>query len=341
MLVGGDVSALERLEQAGAVYEDSGRPGDGLAILRARGANTFRLRIFVNPNDSDVQVNDLAYTIRMAARVKASGARLLLDFHYSDTWADPGHQLTPVAWAGLSFDSLESEVERYSADVIRQLDQAGSRPDVVQIGNEVESGMLWPLGRVGGSFDTPSQWEQFTRLLKAGIRGVRGGVPAGDSVRVMIHVSTGGNADATRWFFDHLAAAGVSYDLIGLSYYPWWHGSMAGLVTNLRSTSLRYGTDVMVVETAYPWRSGDWEGMVTDASAMVWPASRAGQASFLRALLAAVSSTPGGHGAGVLWWYPEAVAVPGVYVWANGSLGLFDSAGAVLPAAAELGPYAN
>ncbi len=111
---GADISALERIEQAGGVFRDSGRVEDAITILRAHGTNTFRLRIFVNPNDSDVQVNNLAYTLRMAARIKASGAKLLLDFHYSDTWADPGHQATPAIWVGLTFDSLARRVETYT-----------------------------------------------------------------------------------------------------------------------------------------------------------------------------------------------------------------------------------
>ena len=144
-LRGADVSALARIEQGGGVFRDSGRAGDALAILRSRGANLFRLRLFVSPNDSDVQVNDLAYTAAMAGRVKAAGAKLLLDIHYSDTWADPGHQTTPAAWSSLGFDSLEAEVERYTDSVVGVLKQAGALPDIVQVGNEIDGGMLWPL----------------------------------------------------------------------------------------------------------------------------------------------------------------------------------------------------
>ena len=336
MFLGGDISALERIEQAGGVFSD-GPPGDAIAILRARGANGFRLRLFVSPNDSDVQVNDLPYTLRMAARVKAAGAKLLLDFHYSDTWADPGHQTTPAAWAGLALDSLEQQVETYSAAVMTALKQAGTLPDIVQIGNEIDGGMLWPLGRVGGAYDTPAQWDQFTRLLKAGIRGVRSALGPGDSVRIMLQYSQGASTGGTQWFVDHVNAAGVPYDLLGLSYYPWWHGTLAALRANLRATAQRYGVDVMVVETAYPWRAGGWEGFATDTTAMTWSVSPQGQAAFARDVLDAVATTPGGHGVGVVWWYPEAIAVPGLFVWGGGSLALFDSNGRVLPAAAALG----
>jgi arabinogalactan endo-1,4-beta-galactosidase len=338
IFLGADVSALERIEQAGGVFRDAGRSGDAIAILRAHGSALFRLRLFVDPDHQDVVVNDLAYTVRMALRVKAAGARLLLDLHYSDTWADPGHQTTPAAWATLPFDSLERKVESYSADVIAQLRQAGAPPDIVQIGNEIDGGMLWPLGQLyvpGG--DTLTEWDHLTRLLKAGIRGVRGALAPGDSLRIMLHYSQGGSSGGTQWFFDHMAAYGVPYDLIGLSYYPWWHGTLAELQANLRATALRYGRDVTVVETSYPWRAGGWEGMATNLAAMTWPVSPQGQAQFLRDLLDAVAAVPNGHGAGVVWWYPEAIQVSGLFVWGGGSLALFDAAGDLLPAAAEFG----
>lgn len=332
---GADISALERIEQAGGVFRDSGAAGDAIGILRARGSNLFRLRVFVNPSGAEVEVNDLEYTVRMAARVAASGAGLLLDLHYSDTWADPGHQLTPAAWDALGLDSLEAEVERYTADVMARLRQVGVVPEIVQVGNEVDDGMLWPLGRISTAPDTVIGWQQFTRLLKAGIRGVRAGLLPGDSVRVLLHYSQGGSVGGTRWFFDHIEAYGVPYDLIGLSYYPWWHGSLAGLQANLQATAGRYGRDIMVVETAYPWRIGGWEGMAPDRAAMTWAISRQGQAKFLRSVLNAVSAIPGGRGAGVVWWYPESIQVSGLFAWGGGSLALFEPDGNLLPAALE------
>ncbi len=337
MFRGADISALERIEHAGGQFRDGGRVGDAVAILRTHGANGFRLRLFVNPNDSDVQVNDLPYTLRMAARLKAAGAMFLLDFHYSDTWADPGHQAIPAAWAVLSLDSLERRVETYSADVVMQLKQANALPNIVQVGNEIDGGFLWPLGRVGGSYDTPDQWDHFTALLKAAIRGVRSALSPTDSVRIMLHYSQGGSTSGTQWFVDHLNARGVPYDLLGFSYYPWWHGTLAELRANLQATALRYGVDVMVVETAYPWRAGGWEGFVTNTAALTWPVTPAGQAQFVTDVRDAVGTLPDGHGAGVVWWYPEAIPVSGLFVFAGGSLALFDSTGNVLPAASAFG----
>lgn len=336
-LRGADVSALERVEQAGGVFRD-GQPGDAIAILRAHGSNLFRLRLFVDPNHDEVQVNDLDYTVRMSKRVKSSGAQLLLDLHYSDTWADPGHQAVPAAWAALDFDALEQRVETWSRDVMTRLKQEGVLPDIVQVGNEIDGGILWPLGRVGGGDDTPAQWDRLARLLKAGIRGLRAPLGPGESVRVLLHYSGGGDQAGTRWFFDHIGQYGVPYDLIGLSYYPWWHGGITDLRANLTAAAQRYARDVMVVETSYPWRAGGWETMASDRTAMTWAESPTGQAEFLGDVLAAVAAVPDGRGAGVIWWYPESIPVNGLFIWAGGSLALFDGGGNLLPAASRLSP---
>ncbi len=334
---GADVSALAAFEGAGAHYRD-GTIAGALPALHARGSTLFRLRLFVAPLGTGIEVNDLPYTIALAQRIKATGAGLLLDIHYSDTWADPAHQAIPAAWAGLTLDSLEQVVEAYTTAVLRAMDSAGVRPDIVQVGNEIDSGFLWPLGHVGGSDDTPAQWAQFGRLLAAGIRGVRAATPPGDTIRVLLHYSGGGNPPGIDWFFGHVAQLELDYDLIGLSWYPWWHGSLSALRAGLATAANHYGRDVMVVETAYPWRHGAWEQMIVDSSALAWPMTRAGQARFLADLVAAVRATPGGRGAGVLWWHPEAIPAPGLFVWGDGALALFDSTGALLPAARAFAP---
>ena len=327
---GADISSLKRIEQAGGVFRANGRTQDAIAIMRAAGASVFRLRLFVNPNDSDVVVNDLTYTTALAVRVKASGAKLLLDIHYSDTWADPGHQATPAVWAGLSIDSLLPRVRAYTANVIATLKAAGARPDIVQIGNEVDAGMLWPQGQLTGSSDSTAEWSRFTSLLKAAIQGVHDSLGPTDTVRIMLHYSQGGNTGGTQWFFDHMVSLGVGFDMIGLSYYPWWHGTLAALADNLVTTGARYGKAIMVVETAYPWRSGGWESMAPDVQAMTWAISPDGQRQFLDDVAATVAASP--RGAGVLWWYPESIQVPGIFAWGGGSLALFDAGGNALPA---------
>ena len=339
LLLGGDISALARIEDWGGEFRDAQtRPADAIELMREAGANTFRLRIFVDPDGSDVLVNDLAYTIALAQRVKATGATLLLDFHYSDTWADPSKQFTPAAWDTLDFDVLEAQVETYSADVIAAMKAAGVLPDIVQIGNEIDGGLLWPLGKIGWEgYTDPINYERFGRLLKAGIRGIDSALDAGDDVRIMLHYSNGASVSGTQWFFDHVAAQGVEYDMIGLSWYVFWHGPLSALRANLHATAERYGKPIMVVETTYPWRD-DWTpGSGAQVGWNAWEQTPEGQAEFLRDLIDTVAEVPDDLGAGVLWWYPEAIQVPGRFVWGGGALALFTSAGRLLPAGEVFG----
>lgn len=333
LLLGGDISALARVELGGSTFRDGDSISGAIAALRAHGSNTFRLRLFVQPNGEEVQVNDLAYTIALAQRIRASGATLLLDFHYSDTWADPAHQTTPAAWSALDIDALEDTVEAYTARVLDSMRAAGALPRMVQIGNEIDGGLLWPLGRIGAAgFNDAAAFTRFGRLLKAGVRGVRSATTAADSVRVLIHYSQSGSASGTQWFFDAVQAQGVEYDVIGLSYYPWWHGALSSLRTTLQMIGTRYTKDVMIVEVAYPWKTG-WDPGGSNAAAMVWPLTTTGQRAFLLDVIATLRETPGQRGLGVIWWYPEAVLTPGLFVWGGGTLGLFDATGQILPAA--------
>ena len=332
LLVGGDISALARLEQGGAVFRDGDAPKDAIAAMMAHGSNAFRLRLFVSPDGSEVQVNDLPYTIALAKRIRAAGATLMLDIHYSDTWADPQHQITPAAWQALDIDGLETRVEEYTVEVITAMKSAGVLPVIIGVGNEIDGGLLWPLGHlVRGASDSLAQQERLGRLLRAGVRGVRRATAPADSVRVMIHYSQGATAARARWFFDIITAQRVPFDIIGISYYPSWHGTLSSLRESLRETSAWYGKDIMVVETAYPWRAG-WTPEGTSPEAMNWPLTIAGQAAFLRDVVDAVAAVPDGRGTGVFWWYPEAIRVPGLPIWGNGALALFDDAGRILPA---------
>jgi arabinogalactan endo-1,4-beta-galactosidase len=323
LLYGGDISMLPRLEELGAVYRDNGKPQDAIAIMISHGCNCFRLRLFVNPSMNDEVVQDLGYTVKLAQRIKRAGAAFLLDIHYSDTWADPGHQSKPAAWRDLDFPDLEARVESYTAGVIETLKQAGCLPDIVQVGNEVTAGFLWPDGSITAG---EGGWDRFTRLLKAAIRGARQPLCAEDAMSVMVHVDTGGSAARTVWFFRSIEKRGVDYDMIGLSYYPWWHGSLSDLKDNLGRTAEAFGKDIVVVETAYPWRED------TERKNMSWPQTPEGQRQFLEDVIQAVRSTPQGLGKGVLWWYPEAVPVEGLRVWKGGRAALFDAQGEALPA---------
>jgi arabinogalactan endo-1,4-beta-galactosidase len=328
-LIGGDISALARLERQGAQYSDGGVPGDAIAIMRHHGCNCFRLRLFVDPDDTGVVVNDLAYTARLAKRVKDSGARLLLNFHYSDTWADPAHQSKPKAWAHLELEGLVDAVRRHTTDAILRLIDAGAAPDIVQVGNEITPGMLWPDGKLYDAGDPDEQWGKFAALLRAGATAVRAASPAS---RVALHIDKGASRGATKWFFDRIAEHGVDYDIIALSYYPWWHGSLDDVRDNLLHTARDFAKDILLVETAYPHVPTDFRGSEGWRDHMRWATTPDGQRDFLTELVQAVADTPDGRGLGVLWWYPESVLVPDMHIWYGGHNALFDAEGEVLPA---------
>jgi arabinogalactan endo-1,4-beta-galactosidase len=314
---------VPRFEELGAVYSDRGKADDAIRIMMNHGCNAFRLRLFANPTMEEAVIQDLPYTVKLARRIKQMGASLLLDIHYSDTWADPGRQDKPRAWEGLGPSELEAQVESYTAGVMMTMKDAGCLPDIVQVGNEITSGFLWPDGNISARDD---RWGRFAALLGAAARGVRRPLASGDTVQVMIHVDAGGNAATTSWFLRNIEDREVEYDLIGLSYYPWWHGGIGGLRENLRKTAEAFGKGILVVETAYPWRPD------SAGESMVWPQTPHGQREFLDDVIRAVRSAPRGLGKGVFWWYPEAIPVRGLEVWKGGSAALFDAQGRALPA---------
>jgi arabinogalactan endo-1,4-beta-galactosidase len=294
--IGADVSFLARCEQDGLIFKEDGRPRDLLVMLREHRYNWVRLRVFHDPSMSaDRLPNDLAYTLALAKRAKALGLHLLLDLHYSDTWADPGRQTTPAAWSHLKHKQLALQVSRYTRDVIAAFAQAGLMPEMVQVGNEITQGMLWPDGKL------PDNWDNLADLLKAGISGVEAGRGSFPKPRIMIHIERSGDYDAAVWFFDSLIAHHVPFDVMGLSYYPFWHGSLAKFRNNLHDLALRYGHPIVVVETAYNWTPGSLAGKKSD-----FPESPEGQRDFLMAVDSAVRAIPNGLGEGVFWWEPAA-----------------------------------
>ena len=348
--LGADISALATIEQRGGVYLDGDQPGDAIAIFLKHGWTCFRLRIWVDPTNG---VNGLDYTTKLAKRIKDAGGTFMLDFHYSDWWADPQKQNKPAAWAGLDFDALVKESGAYTASVVKTLKDAGATPDFVQVGNEITGGMLWPDGQVKvplstvkvfegevkvmsppEPYDDAKQWDHLVRLLKADINGVRSVTTPEDRVRIIIHIDCGGDWPVTRWYFDHLADAGVDYDVVGQSYYPHWHGSLENVRDNLRQTIRRYGKDVMIVETGYPSR--DTGLSPAAAKYMVWPETPAGQKQFLADLIRTVKES---GGIGVNYWHPEATYIPGnTNRWRGPDANsLFDAEGHPLPAMNVLG----
>jgi arabinogalactan endo-1,4-beta-galactosidase len=352
--LGADISTLSAVERNGGVYMDGDKPGDALALFMKNGWTCFRLRIWVNPTNG---VNDLDYTTQLAKRIKAAGGTFMLDFHYSDWWADPQKQNKPAAWANLDFDALVRQTESYTADVISALKKAGATPDFVQVGNEITGGFLWPDAQVqvppskvkvfSGEvrvitppqpYDDAKQWNHLIRVLKAATAGVRSATVPEDHVRIIVHIDCGGDWPVTQWYFDHLVKAGVDFDVIGQSYYPNWHGTIENLRENLRQTVRHYHKDVMVVETAYPSR--ETHPSPAAARNMIWPQTPEGQKQFLADVIQAVRAAPGGHGIGVNYWHPEATYFPhrpaGWFSRPDPN-SLFDAKGRPLPALNVLG----
>lgn len=242
-MIGADISWIPEMEAEGRRFFDNGVEKDGIILLRDRGFNYIRLRIFVNPENEDgyspgVGFCGLPHTLEMAQRVKEAGMGILLDFHYSDYWADPQKQFKPKAWEGLDFDTLQDSVSTYTTRVMQALHDQGTPPDMVQVGNEINHGMIWPDGHIGNP-------DQLAKLLIAGIDGVEAVDP---EVPIMVHVALGGqNKEATFWY-DNMIARGVRFDIIGLSYYPRWHGTLDDLKFNLNDLLQRYNKPLNVVE---------------------------------------------------------------------------------------------
>jgi len=304
---GADVSSLNKSEDLGGIYRTEwGRKRDALHILGSEGVNWARLRVWVDPADGYHDKDEL---LQMAKRVKRSGMQLLVDLHYSDTWADPGHQTKPAAWESYTFDELKQAVYDYTYDVCYSLKKQRTVPAMVQIGNELNSGMLWPDGH---TWD-PENFDQLAQLLTAGYDAVKACSPR---TKVMLHLANGGDNGLYRWWFDEITARGVQFDVIGVSFYSYWHGSLADLQYNLNDITAHYDKDVVVVETAYPFTLADddgWENIIDLESELTagYPATPEGQAAMLRDVMSIVRAVPNGRGLGVMYWDATWTGVPG------------------------------
>jgi len=358
---GADLTSLPEVERCGGVFRDGGKPEDAVGILKRYGINWARLRLWNDPfnekgEDYGAGVCDLPTVLALARRMKNAGLKWLLDFHYSDFWADPGKQTVPKAWRSLDETGLERAVYRYTRDVLCACRASGVTPDMVQVGNELTNGLLWPTGK------TP-HWETICRYLSAGVRAVREESP---EAQVMIHLDNGGNNGLYREWFDHYFRLGGDCDIIGLSYYPFWHGEMASLSANMNDISSRYGKDIVVVETSMGFTMdcyAEWEGLAAadrkgaaTRPALVekidYPMTPQGQADYTADLLEAIRKVPEGRGRGFFWWEPAWIPVkgsgwakrpgweyvretgPGGNEWANQAL--FDFDGNALPALAVI-----
>lgn len=293
---GADVSWVSEMEAAGKkFYNNSGAEQDLFLLLKNLGMNTVRLRVWVNPSNGWNNTTDL---IAKATRAKNQGMRILIDFHYSDTWADPGHQTKPAAWAVQDINALKTSVANHTSTVLVSLKNAGITPEWVQVGNEVNDGLLWPEGKASTNMNN------FAQLINAGYDAVKSVFP---SVKVIVHLSNGWDNSLYRWLFDGLKNNGGKWDVIGMSLYPSptdWSTLNAQCLTNMNDMVSRYSKEIMVVEVGMSWD----QPSATNA--------------FLADLIMKVKSISGNKGLGVIYWEPESYGN-----WQGYTLGAFDNSG--------------
>ncbi|MHA6785933.1 glycoside hydrolase family 53 protein [Pseudonocardia saturnea] len=327
---GADLSFTTQVEASGRVFTDLELSAPVERLLAARGSNLVRLRLWVDPPSGN---NDLVTTLGLARRAVAANCAVLLDLHYSDTWADYANQRIPAAWTGQDVTELADTVRRYTREVVSAFSAQGTPLAMVQIGNEVSDGMLWPVGQIGNGGN-------FVRLLKAGLEGARAAQTPG--LRTIVHTDRGGDLAGCHRYFATLARFAVDFDVIGLSYYPFWHGALDGLSRNMNSLARHFRRDVLVVESAYPWTFDPIPGVRYVAAGPEqlpdgarFPATPDGQASYFRELRTITEGVAGGHGLGFVVWEPAWTAnVPADEGQSNAfaNLALFDWEGRGLPA---------
>lgn len=357
---GMDASMVYALEKAGATYyNEDGTETDVLAIMKKHGVNWIRLRVWNDPR-SNTEIpageNDLVRTKAIAKRAKDLGMKVLVDFHYSDTWADPDSQETPTMWSAIdTIGALATAVNEYTYEAIEELIDAGATPDMVQIGNEIDSGLFLTGGKVTAKVGTSN----LSTVLNAASSAVRLAAPG---AKVMIHLSRGGNASLFTSFFNNYAThsgtaatvAAVDFDVIGLSYYPYYasHGTLAKLAANMVSLKSVYGKDVVIAETSYGWTTGYGDStsnifytsqetqaytnlaatgnasdFVIGSDGASIPASIQNQANVIRAVIQATAES---GGLGIFYWGGDWIPADGIGdSWENQAL--FDFDGVALP----------
>lgn len=313
--VGGDISLLTKYEANGAKYYDLDGKAitDMLGFFKQQGMNAMRVRLFVDPTKGgDIAVcQDLNYVIALGKRIKDAGFSFMLDFHYSDTWADPGKQWTPDAWKSLNDIELADKVYNYTKDCLTQLKEAGATPDFIQTGNEISYGMLWGTeAEAGGTGNnrnrcytnsSDSNWTRFFNLLKKAALACREKCP---DAKIILHSERVAKPNVLTDFFDRMQSNNIDYDIIGLSYYPYDHGKLSNLETALTTIETKYNKDIMIVETGYfyAWQR-DLGNEGADLS-NIYPITPTGQQAFTKALIELLNN----HSKvkGLYWWWMEA-----------------------------------
>lgn len=334
---GMDLSTLLEVEACGGKFYDENGPEDAIEILKRYGMNLVRLRLWNDPYSEAGEpygagTNDLEKTIRMTKRLKAAGIDWMLDLHYSDFWADPGKQTIPKAWRGMNVEELTDAVHSYTASVLRSLLREKAAPAIVAVGNELTNGMLWPYGKL-------PEYENLIGFLNAGIRAVREELP---DAEVMLHLDNGGNCQMYRsWFDRYFAQGGLDFTYIGLSYYPFWHGTLQDLRRNMHELAQRYHKKMIVAEVSTGFTMEDYasyeqlpeekrKGMAITqqlAEKVPYPMTPAGQSRFMYDFMEIIRNVPDDLGKGFVYWEPAWLPVPGCEWAADAALAYTGEAG--------------
>lgn len=306
--VGGDISMLKKFLDEGAVYNDKdGNAVEPLAFMKAQGWNAMRVRLFVDPSKASAQhkkegvIQDLDYVKALGKSIKEAGFQFMLDFHYSDTWTDPGKHATPSAWSSLNAEQMKAKIAEYTKQCLQELKLAGAEPDFIQTGNEITTGMLWPTGQIyaGGGAPTGGSWDNFAGYLASAIKACNEECP---QAKIVIHTEMHAPADVPKFYNNLKNYQDVKYDIIGLSYYPDFHGDLTVLGNTLTTLEANHpDKKIMIVETGYgfEWQLSGAKYNFTNT----WPVSEDGQKLFTTDLIATLQTHPNVNG--LFWWYPE------------------------------------
>ncbi|SDA12146.1 arabinogalactan endo-1,4-beta-galactosidase [Ruminococcus sp. YE71] len=324
LIMGCDLSTLEDVEADGGRFFDGGKEGLCDDILISHGYSSVRLRVWNDPYDRSGKpygggTCDTEKMIRTAVRLKNKGMSFMLDLHYSDFWCDPARQGTPKAWQDMNLDEMCSALGEFTERTVSAFMSAGAAPEYVQVGNEITNGMLWDTAKLDRS--TPEAFEEsfarLAKLLKSGCEAVR----RVSDAKIILHLEQSGRNAMWREWFDEAVKHGIDFDIIGASYYPLWHGSLATMKANLDDMVSRYGKDVMIVETAYPFTDRHFDPnsrqlMINDSftpddgSKPAWSFTPEGQAQYLRDLVGTAKTIGGGRCLGIYWWEPAWIPTP-------------------------------
>lgn len=317
---GMDLSSLLEVERCGGRFYDDGKEIDILKFMKDKDVDTIRIRLWNDPKSEDGETygagaNDIHEVIALGKRVSDAGFGVLLNFHYSDFWADPGKQFKPKAWEGFGVEELEKAVYDFTKDSLTKILDAGVNVTMIQVGNELTSGLLWPEGQV-------PNYDNIAKFVSAGIRACR---EVKSSIPLMIHLDNGGNNELYRRWFDNYMERGEDFDYIGMSYYPFWHGSLDQLEYNMNDVAKRFGKEIIIAEVSMGYTMKDYKeyekledserkGYATRqelVDKIEYPMTVQGQMDFMEDFLNRVKNVADNKGVGFFWWEPAWIPVPG------------------------------